>query len=614
MNIKRNLLCLILVLVVILTSCNLRDFDVENDSSSGDETTVETESVNEITDADSSETTDGSENNENSDSETSGPDEDSTSNETTVKGETTEVTTDEDSTSNETTVRDETTEVTTDSDETTQETTDEEETVIEIVCDNHSDTDDNGKCDVCEISVLVFVDLYAINDLHGKFCTTSANVGVEGLSTYLNNAKKTDDHAILLSSGDMWQGGPESNLTSGLIVTDWMNELDFASMTLGNHEFDWGEEKIEENAALAEFPFLAINIYSRSTNERVDYCSPSVIVDLGDIQIGIIGAVGDCYSSISSDKSEDVYFKVGSDLTKLVKDESERLRRIGVDYIVYSIHDGYGQSSSSTSQISSSSLASYYDVSLSGGYVDLVFEGHTHKNYVMVDSYGVYHLQGGGDNRGLSHVEIKINSANGNSGVQAAEYVSSSRYSSLTDDEVVDKLLDKYEDNISKADLVVGHNDSTRSSNVIKQLVAQLYYETGFAEWGDKYDIVLGGGFMSVRSPYNLYAGDVTYGTLNMLLPFDNQIVLCSVRGKDLKSKFLETTNSNYFIYLGEYGNQIKNSINNNDTYYIIVDTYTAYYSYNNLTIIAEYDPDVFARDLVADFISRGGWTTKTAQ
>ena len=119
---------------------------------------------------------------------------------------------------------------------------------------------------------------------------------------------------------------------------------------------------------------------------------------------------------------------------------------------------------------------------------------------------------------------------------------------------------------------------------------------------------------MSVRSPYNLYAGDVTYGTLNMLLPFDNQIVLCSVSGKDLKSKFLETTNSNYFIYLGEYGNQIKNSINNNDTYYIIVDTYTAYYSYNNLTIIAEYDPDVFARDLVADFISRGGWTTKTAQ
>ena len=582
MNLKKSLLCLILALVVVLTSCNMRDINVVIGGSGENETTVG--SNNETTDADSNETTDGSENNDITDSETSGLDGDNTSDETTVRDETTEV------------------------------TTDEEETVIDIGCGNHSDTDDNGKCDVCELSVLVFVDLYAINDLHGKFCTTSANVGVEGLSTYLNNAKKTDDHTIFLSSGDMWQGGPESNLTSGLIVTDWMNELDFASMTLGNHEFDWGEEKIEENAALAEFPILAINVYDRTTNERVDYCSPSVIVDLGYIQIGIIGAVGDCYSSISSDKSEDVYFKVGSDLTKLVKDVSERLRRIGVDFIVYSIHDGYDQNKSGTSQISSGSLASYYDVSLSDGYVDLVFEGHTHKNYVLVDTYGVYHLQGGGDNRGISHVEVKINYANGNSGVQAAEYVSSSKYSSLPEDEVVDKLLDKYEGQISKADLVVGYNDSTRSSNVIKQLVAQLYYQTGFAKWGNDYDIVLGGGFMSVRSPYNLYAGDVTYGTLNMLLPFDNQIVLCSVRGRDLKSKFLETTNSNYFIYLGEYGNQIKNSINNNDTYYIIVDTYTAYYSYNNLTIIAEYEPDVFARDLVADFISRGGWTTKTAQ
>ena len=87
--------------------------------------------------------------------------------------------------------------------------------------------------------------------------------------------------------------------------------------------------------------------------------------------------------------------------------------------------------------------------------------------------------------------------------------------------------------------------------------------------------------------------------------------VLCSIKGRDLKSKFLETNNSNYYIYLGEYGNQIKNSINSNETYYVIVDTYTAYYAYNNLTVIAEYAPDVFARDLVAEFISNGGWTSK---
>ncbi len=535
MKFKKSILCLILALVVVLTSCNLPDFDVENGSSDENETTVETQSGN--------------------------------------------------------------------------ETSNENDLVIDAICGNHSDTDDDGKCDVCELSVIVYVDLYAINDLHGKFCTTDTNAGVEGLTTYLKNATETDDHAVLLSSGDMWQGGAESNLTSGLIVTDWMNELDFSAMTLGNHEFDWGEEKIEENAALAEFPILAINVYDRATNERVEYCSPSVVVDLGYVQIGIIGAIGDCYSSISSDKTEDVYFKVGSELTDLVKNESERLRRIGADYIVYSLHDGYGRSAGSTVQIGSSALSSYYDVVLSEGYVDLVFEAHTHQNYVMVDNHGVYHLQGGGDNRGLSHVEVKINSANGNSGVNVAEYVSSSNYTSLEEDEVVDNLLEKYSDEISKSNLVVGMNDNTRSSSEIKQLVAKLYYEIGIAEWGNDYDIVLGGGFMSVRSPYSLPMGEVTYGMLNTLLPFDNQIVLCSISGRDLKNKFLETKNDNYYIHLGEYGEQIKDQINDNDTYYVIVDTYSAFYAPNNLTVVAEHDPSIFARDLVADFIAEGGWT-----
>jgi 2',3'-cyclic-nucleotide 2'-phosphodiesterase/3'-nucleotidase len=157
----------------------------------------------------------------------------------------------------------------------------------------------------------------------------------------------------------MWQGSSESNMTKGKILVDWMNQLDFTAMAIGNHEFDWGEEYIASNAAFAEFPFIAINIYDRATNQLVDYCSPSVMVDRDGLQIGIIGAIGDCYSSIAVDKCDDVYFKVGRDLTNLVKNEADRLRREGADFIVYLIHDGYGNSSSGS--LSSSQMSSYYD-------------------------------------------------------------------------------------------------------------------------------------------------------------------------------------------------------------------------------------------------------------
>ena len=473
--------------------------------------------------------------------------------------------------------------------------------------DDHTDTDDNGLCDDCGESVIILLDLFAVNDLHGKLCDSDAQIGVDELTTYLKNAYETEDHVILLSSGDMWQGSSESNLTKGYMITDWMNELEFVSMTLGNHEYDWGETYIENNATQAGFPFLAINIYDRDTQQRVSYCQPSVLVQRGGARIGIIGAMGDCYSSISGEMSSGIYFKTGNDLTNLVKEESRRLREAGADFIIYSIHDGYGSSSSGS--ISDGQLSSYYDPILSEGYVDVVFEGHSHQRYVLKDGKGVYHLQGGGDNKGITHAEASINFANGNSKVITAEYIQASAYADLPDDPIVETLMEKYKDLVSKGDAVLGQNDTYRSGDSLRRLVASLYREVAEEAFGE-YDVVLGGGFISVRSPYELAPGDVTYSQLQMLFPFDNTLVLCSVSGYDLNRKFINTSNDNYFVSYTEYGSSVRGKIDPNATYYVLVDTYTSTYAPNNLTEVARYTPDVYARDLLADYIRAGGLTS----
>ena len=470
----------------------------------------------------------------------------------------------------------------------------------------HKDANNDEVCDICSASVIVLFDFYAINDLHGKLADTDSTIGVDELTTYLKNARATDENAIFLSAGDMWQGSSESNMTKGMILVDWMNQLGFAAMALGNHEFDWGEEYVKSNANMAEFPFIAVNIYDRATNKLADFCTPSVMVEGDGLQIGIIGAIGDCYSSIAVDKCDEVYFKTGRELTALVKAESERLRREGADFIVYVLHDGYGQSNSGS--LSSSQMSSYYDTSLSNGYVDLVFEGHTHQGYRVTDEHGVYHLQNRGDNNGgISHVEIAINSVTMSSTVRTAELVSKSTYQNMDDDPLIQQLLDKYEEMISPAGRVLGYNSRYRNSSELQQLIAKLYYELAEKTWGDKYDIVLGGGFMSARSPYNLYTGEVTYADLQAIFPFDNQLTLCSIKGSYLRSKFLETNNSRYYIHCGEYGESIRNNVDPNATYYLLTDTYTAYYASNKLTVVEEYDPTVFARDLLAEYIENGG-------
>lgn len=456
----------------------------------------------------------------------------------------------------------------------------------------HIDTDKNNYCDTCNSYLIVVIDLYSINDLHGKFCDSSSQPGVDELGTYFENKRNEDDHIVLLSAGDMWQGSAESVLTYGKIMVDWMNELGFVSMTLGNHEFDWGENAIKENLKVADFPFLAINIYDRITGELAEYCTPSVVIERGDIEIGIIGAIGDCYSSISSDMVTGVSFKVGDELTRLVKEEATKLRNSGVDLIIYSLHDG------------SNNSFTHYDTALSSGYVDVVFEGHSHQAYIRNDTNGIVHIQGGGENYGLSHIEIEVNSLTGEKNITEKDIITNNQYSDLDDHEPTEKIEEKYADIIDFAYSTLGTVSKNYSSDMIEDYVATLYLEAGIKKWGNSYDIVYGGGFLQTRAPYDLSAGEKAYADILSLFPFNNRIALCKISGSNLLNKLINTSNSSYHGAIKDGFNTT--SIQANGIYYVVVDTYTALYKYNNLTVVDYYDESTYARDLLAEAIKSG--------
>ena len=332
------------------------------------------------------------------------------------------------------------------------------------------------------------------------------------------------------------------------------------------------------------------------------------MVEKSGVRIGVIGAIGDCYTSIAAEQVEDVYFLVGDDLTELVKAESTKLREYGADVIVYVLHD------------SGSSYGSYYDTTLSKGYVDVVFEGHTHQKVHKQDAFGVWHLQAGGDNNmGLSHVTLDVNTVAGTVDVSTAEIVYKSSYEYMADDPIVDQLLKKYESELSRVNEVLGENDYERDYDSLAAFMAEAMYLAGEERWGDdeKYNgkIVLGGGYINVRSPYYLPAGKVTYGDIYPLFTFDNPLVLCEVKGDRLKSQFINS--DNYVCYYGEDGSSIKNNVDRTATYYVVVDTYCANYDYAGkgfLEIVEYYDDarQFFSRDALAKFIKEGGMTTKT--
>jgi hypothetical protein len=59
-------------------------------------------------------------------------------------------------------------------------------------------------------------------------------------------------------------------------------------------------------------------------------------------------------------------------------------------------------------------------------------------------------------------------------------------------------------------------------------------------------------------------------------------------------------------MYYSDYGNSVKSNLDVNKTYYIITDTYNSSYASNRLTVVATLGKNVYARDLVADYVKAG--------
>ncbi|MBQ2894263.1 MAG: metallophosphoesterase, partial [Clostridia bacterium] len=98
-----------------------------------------------------------------------------------------------------------------------------------------------------------YVDLYALNDLHGA---TSKLAKIGG---YLKEKKQQDPNTVLLSSGDMFQETLESNSNYGTLVNSCLEEIGFECMAIGNHEFDWGLDKLKALKTQTSIKFLGAN-------------------------------------------------------------------------------------------------------------------------------------------------------------------------------------------------------------------------------------------------------------------------------------------------------------------------------------------------------------------
>ena len=120
---------------------------------------------------------------------------------------------------------------------------------------------------------------------------TAGSGGADGLLRRWERSEgyRPDGAFLVISSGDMWTGPAISTVLEGKSMVDVMNALGYRAATLGNHDFDFGQDVIRQRRQEANFPFLGANIRVRSTGDLPDYLEPYTLIDVNAIRVGILG-------------------------------------------------------------------------------------------------------------------------------------------------------------------------------------------------------------------------------------------------------------------------------------------------------------------------------------
>ncbi|KAF9032947.1 Metallo-dependent phosphatase [Panaeolus papilionaceus] len=120
------------------------------------------------------------------------------------------------------------------------------------------------------------LSFYHINDVHahldefrssGSSCTDPTKGCVGGYSrvkTVINQNRKTSPNSLFLNAGDEFQGTLYYTLFKGDKIAETLNQLGFNAMTLGNHEFDDGDDLLANFIGKLNFPVISSNIHSKN--------------------------------------------------------------------------------------------------------------------------------------------------------------------------------------------------------------------------------------------------------------------------------------------------------------------------------------------------------------
>ncbi|GEM_PF-1171813 len=330
----------------------------------------------------------------------------------------------------------------------------------------------------------------------------------------------TDYYWVVLDAGDVFQGTPISNLLTGFLDLECMNQMGYDAMCLGNHEFDFGYELLRGRFSDVNFDIVCANVIDRERGTPV--ARPYTILRRGDYRIGVIGLTTETLlgeTHPSARKSVVVHATL-----PVARSLAQYLRSTGCDIVIALAHQGINRDR---------------NLAVNVPELDVIVGGHTHTVMAEPERYGnVVVTQDGEWGKTLGVLKLTFTRPADDPDARFELADVTEEFVPLgpdapEDDGLVAFIADyqrRFEAEMGKFVCVSGQDfpddDVRLAENALADLICDAMY--GAVET----DAVMfnGGNF---RAP--LFAGDVTFGDLYSVLPYDNFMMNVPLTGTRLR-------------------------------------------------------------------------------
>ena len=229
----------------------------------------------------------------------------------------------------------------------------------------------------------VNIKLLGTSDIHGRVVPWSYGADVEDksgsyaqIATYVKDVRKNNKNVVLVDVGDAIQDNQvdvfakDKKYYKDHPIPKVLNEMKYDVFVLGNHEFNFGMEALDEILKDIKAKKLTANFYHKKNDKR--YIDATTIIEKDGVKLGIIGLSTPMSAKFEEDTGNLKDMKFTSP-TEEARTQVEKLKAKGVDAIIVIAHMGI----ENENKIPDTGMR---DVINAVDGIDVVIAGHMHKD------------------------------------------------------------------------------------------------------------------------------------------------------------------------------------------------------------------------------------------